>query len=161
MTLPVFADTVYNFGASFVSVPTFKPGIGGSLEYVTTPTFKGAAPPVTMAYAARADFISCGLDLSGIIFSAITGGGATIKANENLSITIYTGPSYLFYMGEGKNGSVEADTGLGAGLAANISYAFNNPGFVLRFGAWASAALLITNSKPFAYGADVTIGVVY
>ena len=161
VALPVFAGQNYNFGVSLVSVPSAMSGIGGALEYVSTPTFKGAEPPLTMAYGSRADFATCGFDLSGMIFSVITGGGATIKANEHLSVTLYTGPSFLFYMGEGKNGSLEADSGLGAGLAANIAYAFDIPGFVLRFGAWASASFLLTNTKPFACGADISIGVVY
>ena len=159
--LPVFAGQNYNFGASLVSVPSAMSGIGGALEYVSTPTFKGAEPPLTMAYGARVDFATCGFDLSGVIFSIITGGGATVKANEHLSVTLYTGPSFLLYMGEGKNGSLDADTGLGAGLAANIAYAFDNPGFVLRLGAWASASFLLTDTTPFACGAEVSIGGVY
>ena len=48
MTIPVFAGQNYNFGASLVSVPSAMSGVGGALEYVSTPTFKGAEPPLTI-----------------------------------------------------------------------------------------------------------------
>ena len=161
VVVPLCAGQNYNFGFAFADIPTFKPCIGASAEYVSTPDFRYSQPPVTMAYGARGDFAVAGLDIDGMMLSLITGGGTKVYANENLSVTLYAGPSFLFYMGNGKNGSLEADTGLGVGMAGNVAYSFSNPGFVLKTGVWANCALVLTNTRPFAFGADISVGVTY
>ena len=155
------AAQAQSIGFSFTSVPSFRAGFGASFEYVSSPDFSRTAPPVNMVYAARGDFAVSGSNLDGMMLSLMTGGGTSVHANDNLSVTFYAGPSFLFYMGLAKNGEVDADTGLGVGIAGNVSYAFDNPGFVLGLGVWANCPLVLTTTRPFAFGVGLSVGVAY
>ena len=114
-----------------------------------------------MAYCARNVFAVSGFDVDGFMMSLMGGVGAAIHANDRLSVTLYAGPSFVFFIGNGKEGSVASDTGFGMGIAGNLSYAFSNPGFVLSLGVWGDCGLILTNTKPIAFGVSLSAEFTY
>lgn len=91
--------------------------------------------------------------LEQIGFSYIGGAGAAFKPSTSLYISLSLGPSLFTTFG-----THDGTFGVGLGGIISFSYAFSDPGFIIKAGTHGSYTLLFDSNKPMMMGGFVGVG---